>query len=167
MKKILVTTDGSECGGMAIEKAVELAKIYKSELVILYVDEDHEHKTYVAAAPTGASGMNPGVPGYNAGSVTAGAAVNVTEHEGEREISDKAEKILNSAKSKANALTKPVTTLSIRGSAAETIIDYVEDSDFDLVVMGSSSKTGLKRFFMGSVAAKVAKSIEKSILIVR
>ena len=52
------------------------------------------------------------------------------------------------------------------GSPAEVILEIIEKEDIDLVVMGSSGKTGFDRFIMGSVAEKVVKAAECSVLVV-
>ncbi len=173
MKRILMATDGSECANVALEKAIELAKLYESELTVLYVDEDPANKHVVTPAMTsGSPGMaSGGAPGTVAGGVGTsaplGAPVPVPDEDQTEETSDRAEKVLSNAKSRTTGLLESVTTISMTGDPADVIKDFVEESDIDLVVMGSSSKTGLKRFLLGSVADKVAKSIEKSVLIVR
>ena len=49
-----------------------------------------------------------------------------------------------------------VNTALIRGiSTADSILDYISDKDFDLVVMGTHGRTGLKRWMLGSVAERV------------
>ena len=49
-----------------------------------------------------------------------------------------------------------MNTALIRGiSTADSILDYISDKDFDLVVMGTHGRTGLKRWMLGSVAERV------------
>ncbi len=168
MKRILVPTDGSECANAALEKAIELAKMYDSELTLLYVDEEPASKTFAnPASADGAPGLTPRAPGTAGGDIGPGVPVRAPDSDQNEETSERAEKVLNNAKSRTISLQKPVTAISMRGNTAKVIMDFVEDSDIDLVVMGSSSKTGLKKHLLGSVADKVAKSIETSILIVR
>jgi non-ribosomal peptide synthetase component F len=52
--------------------------------------------------------------------------------------------------------------MSIDGIQFETI----DKEDIDLVVMGSSGKSGFDRFIMGSVAEKVVNAAECSVLVV-
>jgi nucleotide-binding universal stress UspA family protein len=42
-------------------------------------------------------------------------------------------------------------------SAADSILNYISDNDFDLVVMGTHGRTGLKKWVLGSVAEKVVR----------
>ena len=52
------------------------------------------------------------------------------------------------------------------GSPAEAILETAEEEDVDLIVIGSSGKTGFDKFIMGSVAEKVVKSAKCSVLVV-
>ena len=49
-----------------------------------------------------------------------------------------------------------VNSALIRGfSAADSILDYLQDNDFDLIIMGTHGRTGLKKLMLGSVAERV------------
>jgi nucleotide-binding universal stress UspA family protein len=47
------------------------------------------------------------------------------------------------------------------------IIDYATTNNIDLIVIGTRGRTGLKRFFMGSVANGVVQHVHCSVLLVR
>ena len=53
------------------------------------------------------------------------------------------------------------------GDPAQVIIDVARENDADLIVIGSHGNTGLRRFMLGSVAAKLAHHAPSSLLIVR
>ncbi|NLM77012.1 MAG: universal stress protein [Ruminococcaceae bacterium] len=168
MKKIFVPIDGSECANAALDKAIELAKIYESELTLLYVDEDPDRKTIATPAVAGGSAAaTPNVPDMVAGQAGTGAFMHVAKSDQMDETSETADKILSKAKSRASVLLKPVITVSMSGNPSDVITEFVNNSDFDLVVIGCSSKTGLKKFLLGSVADRVTRSVRKSVLIVR
>ena len=46
-----------------------------------------------------------------------------------------------------------ITTMVKEGSPARVILETIEEEDIDLVVIGSSGKTGIDKFLMGSVAS--------------
>ena len=52
-------------------------------------------------------------------------------------------------------------------SIIESIIDYATRKNIDLIVIGTRGRTGLKRFFMGSVANGVIQHAHCSVLVVR
>lgn len=61
-----------------------------------------------------------------------------------------------------------VKTESIEGNrAAETIIDYVQKNDMDLIVLATHGYTGLKKLMFGSVALEVLHNSRVPILLVR
>jgi nucleotide-binding universal stress UspA family protein len=52
-------------------------------------------------------------------------------------------------------------------SVLGSIIDYATSKNIDLIVIGTRGRTGLKRFFMGSVANGVVQHAHCSVLLVR
>jgi nucleotide-binding universal stress UspA family protein len=52
-------------------------------------------------------------------------------------------------------------------SIIESIIEYATQKNIDLIVIGTRGRTGLKRFFMGSVANGVVQHAHCSVLVVR
>ena len=59
-----------------------------------------------------------------------------------------------------------ITHVIREGSPAKVILEVAGEEDVDLIVMGSSGKSGFDRFIMGSVADKVVNSAKCAVLIV-
>jgi nucleotide-binding universal stress UspA family protein len=53
------------------------------------------------------------------------------------------------------------------GDPAQTLIDVAEENDADLVAVGARGHSGLRRFALGSVSAKLSHHAPTSVLIVR
>ena len=53
------------------------------------------------------------------------------------------------------------------GSVAETIVDYTNKNEFDIVIMATHGRTGLSKWALGSVADKVLTGISNPIFLVR
>jgi nucleotide-binding universal stress UspA family protein len=53
------------------------------------------------------------------------------------------------------------------GNIANTILDYANENDIDLIIIGPHGKGKIQRFLLGSVANKVATYSNKPVLIVR
>ena len=51
--------------------------------------------------------------------------------------------------------------------AAEAIVEYGRDIHADLIVLGTHGRTGMSRFFMGSVAEHVVRRADSPVLVVR
>ena len=52
-------------------------------------------------------------------------------------------------------------------SAAPPIVEYAQEVDIDLIVMGTHGRRGLRKMFLGSVAAEVIRSAPCSVLTIR
>jgi nucleotide-binding universal stress UspA family protein len=53
------------------------------------------------------------------------------------------------------------------GDPAQTLIDVAEENDADLIAVGARGHSGLRRFALGSVSAKLSHHAPTSVLIVR
>ena len=53
------------------------------------------------------------------------------------------------------------------GDPADTLISVAEESDADLIAVGARGRSGLRRFALGSVSAKLSHHAPTSLLIVR
>ena len=59
-----------------------------------------------------------------------------------------------------------ITHVIREGSPARVILEVAQEEDIDLIVMGSSGKSGFDRFIMGSVADKVVNSAKCAVLVI-
>lgn len=50
---------------------------------------------------------------------------------------------------------------------AEKIVDYAEEQKIELIVMPSTGRTGVSRFFMGSISEKVICHAHCSVLVLK
>ncbi|HHU17845.1 MAG: universal stress protein [Anaerovoracaceae bacterium] len=140
MKNILVAIDGSRFSDMAMDKAKELADIYGSTVTILYVDDSRQH------------------------------ILNRTSEIDEQyaEMFDMLSRdILESGKQRLAGLGDRLIVKKLEGNVANTIIDYANENDFDLVIIGPRGKGKVERFLLGSVTIKVTAYVNKPVLIVR
>ena len=72
------------------------------------------------------------------------------------------------ARSEAAARSGVAIKSEVRiGSPAEIILEHVETYGTDLIVMATHGRTGLKRWVYGSVTAKVLRSVNCSMLVIR
>jgi nucleotide-binding universal stress UspA family protein len=59
-----------------------------------------------------------------------------------------------------------VKTAIVFGKAAESILDYAEQNNFDLIVISTHGRSGITRWAFGSVADKVVHSSKIAVLLV-
>jgi len=134
---ILVPTDGSAGAHAALDEAVSLAATYDATVYSLYVAD-----TSAAQPETGYVDI-----------------VESFERIGEETT---AEAVERAERADVEAVGAVRTGLPHR-----TILDYAEEIDADLIVMGTHGRTGLERYLLGSVTEKVVRTADAPVLTVR
>ena len=137
-KKILVPTDGSEFAVKAQRHALFLAKVSGAEIVAVSVTENN----FVNGLP-----LDDEVYQLN------------------QILKERSEENLKEFE-KLNEDNLKITHIVREGSPAKVILEVASEEDVDLIVMGSSGKSGFDRFIMGSVADKVVNSAKCAVLVV-
>ena len=136
--KILVPTDGSEFAQKAQKHALFLAGVSGAEIIAVSVTENN----FVNGLP-----LDDEVYQLN----------QILKERSEENLKEFDE--LNEDNIK-------ITHVVREGSPARVILEVSEEEAVDLIVMGSSGKSGFDRFIMGSVADKVVNSAKCAVLVV-
>ena len=137
-KKILVPTDGSEFAKKAQKHALFLASVSGAEIIAVSVTENN----FVNGLP-----LDDEVYQLN------------------QILKERSEENLKEF-DKLNEEDLKVTHVVREGSPARVILEVADEEAVDLIVMGSSGKSGFDRFIMGSVADKVVNSAKCAVLVV-
>ena len=137
-KRILVPTDGSEFAVKDQKHALFLAKVSGAEIIAVSVTENN----FVNGLP-----LDDEVYQLN-------QILNERSEENLKEFD------------KLNEDNIKVTHVVREGSPAKVILEVSKEENVDLIVMGSSGKSGFDRFIMGSVADKVVNSAKCAVLVV-
>jgi len=133
---ILVPTDGSVGSEKAIDRAIDVAKHYNADLHVVHVVD-----------------TRIGIEGG------AGTLLDELEAAGRDAIDRGVE----------TATAADVSTVEgavANGIPFRAILDYTEENDIDLVVMGTHGRTGLDRYLLGSVTEKVVRMSDVPVLTV-
>lgn len=143
IRKILYPTDFSDPSDQAFAAAVFLAERYSAELHMLHVLALH------AADPNDPEHALPGLEDvYD-------------------QLSSAADTRMRTA-GETHASNIEIHQSQVRSlSAAAGILDYAEQQDIDLIVMGTHGRRGLRRFIMGSVAEEVVRLARCPVLTTR
>ncbi|MCU4742077.1 universal stress protein [Halobacteria archaeon AArc-m2/3/4] len=136
--RILLPTDGSETTDRALEHALDLATQYDAELHVLYVVDATVF----------------------ANDVETGAIVEEFETMGNRIV----DHVIQQA---TDAGIEPTRTSVVRGTPHKRILEYTDENEIDLVVMGTHGRSGLDRYLLGSVTEKVVRLSDAPVLTVR
>jgi nucleotide-binding universal stress UspA family protein len=133
-KRILVPLDGSELSECSLEHVKAIASGCRvPETVLLRVVEPFSAEAVSALALAGDDVLRK------------------AELESQTEASDYLAKIRNSLVKDGLA----VEAVIVDGRPAEEILDYAKNNKVDLIVMTTHGKTGVSRWFFGSVSEKV------------
>ncbi|MFC3041767.1 universal stress protein [Virgibacillus xinjiangensis] len=137
-KKILLATDGSEHSERAAENAINLAKCNAgSKIDIVYVIDANKAKTDV-------------LNNWNT----------IDVNDSRKQQMRKAERM-----AKESGVSHEIKIL--HGEPGPVIVNYANENQMDVVVIGSRGLNGLQEFVLGSVSHKVAKRADCPVLIVK
>lgn len=141
-KKILVPTDFSSHSVAATVLAAELAQRFEAAVTLLHVFEP----SYYTAAE-----------GYPF----------VTPDEVRRVMARHKEALAVAQREAQAAGAQRVDSQLVQGSAASEVVALAKSGSYDLIVMGTHGRTGLKHALMGSVAEKIVRTSPCPVLTVR
>ncbi len=138
IQNVITPIDFSENAETVVEAAVEVAKRFDAQLKLVFIVQGFEDY----------SGFF--VPPVNLPSI---------EEELFQSAQQRMDQFLEEHKElfAKNGIEK-VESDVLRGDVAEEILDYANDQNSDLIVMGTHGYKGLERVMFGSVADKVVKS---------
>lgn len=126
--RVLLPTDGSEGSRRAIDLATDIAAHHDAVLEVLYVVDTH----------TQAAQVSPGMVRERLGTRGQKATTRAAEH------------------AAATGVETHETVLE-HASPCRAILDYADDRDCNLIVMGTHGRTGFDRVLLGSVAERVVR----------
>ena len=136
-KEILVPTDGSDPAGTAVDHAVTLASICGARVHGLFVTDSGTIEKVGGKYPQPAEQL---------------------EGVGEEALGE-----LEQAAADAGV---DVTSVITAGTAHEEIVQYADENDIDVIVMGTRGREGIDRYLLGSVTERVVRTAEQAVLTV-
>jgi nucleotide-binding universal stress UspA family protein len=145
-QSIVVGTDGSEGGNVAVSTAISLAAPGESVLHIVTV------------------GRHPITQGFVSPEVMAPVGAIDAWQDAERDVLDT---VLSAASAEAEKHGVKVEVHSEFGSPAEVLCAVAENVDADLIVVGNRGMQGKRRVVLGSVPNSVSHHAPCSVLIVK
>lgn len=146
--KIIVGIDGSEESMKAVELAISMAKIYRAEIIAVHV-------------LTSDIGYKYSSPGVESPPLTIKEIMLLAE--------DEATKWFDEAKENANNKEIQLKTEFIvaKKSVLNTILEYVEEHNINLIVVGTRGRSGIKKMLLGSVASGLVTYASCPVLVIK
>ena len=137
--RILLATDGSEPAVAATQYAITLAKTFGAQVKAVFVDDGMESIELPEEIESDDvwEGYHPSVRG------------------------------LGVAKVMGDRNDVPTDIEVLKGGVAKQIIKAAEEFDADMIVLGETGRTGLKRLGMGSIAETVLRGAPMPVLVTK
>jgi nucleotide-binding universal stress UspA family protein len=143
-QKILIPLDGSELAECSLQHAKAIAQgCNVSDVIVLRVIEPLSTQTLSALAEAG------------------DGSIRKAEEQNRQDAEGYVLKVTNNLRTQGIA-SQAVT---VEGRGAEEILSYTEKNNVDLIVMSTHGRSGLSRFFFGSVAEKVSRHSRVPVLL--
>ena len=144
LKKILVATDFSEPSDAALAYGRELARTFGAALTVVHVVDEVMSRGY---------GLDGGVM--------------LSDPQYQIQVEADARRRLDAAiEGEDHAITATARVLMSR-SPASAIVSYADESNIDLIVMGTRGRGGVAHLLMGSVSERVVQTAPCPVLTVR
>jgi nucleotide-binding universal stress UspA family protein len=140
--KILVAYDGSETARTALNKAIELKRVFEASILeVVHVFQVSNLVLNDAVIP------EPAIV--------------------QAELYQAAEDIVDEAKLLVAPLSSATVTLLDGGAPARVILDYAEVHQFELIIVGSRGLGSFKEIFLGSVSSEIVHHAQVPVLVVK
>jgi nucleotide-binding universal stress UspA family protein len=162
-RHILYPTDGSTGSEAAMAHVRELATEFDATVHVLHV-VDTRHVGlgmsggYLSGSGSGLSGTE--IEGEESGMV----GKRIDPDEQEETFVDRARPFVEETAAEFDDVDTVPAVKS--GNPHEVILEYVDDHDIDLVVMGTHGRTGVERYLLGSVSEKVVRMADPPVMTV-
>ena len=140
--KILVTTDFSDQAQAGVEKAAALARQLNSEVVLLYVVEDHLPPLIIFTPEADREEML----------------------ESHRQWAE--EKLREYAEAHLTGHDVDVEVVAVSGVPSARIVRYAEENQVDLIVMASNGYGPVRQLLMGSTTERVLHHAHCPVLVI-
>jgi nucleotide-binding universal stress UspA family protein len=149
IKKILIAIDGSKPSLDASEQAISLAAKYEAELIAVHVVSPDVRHGYLEDVIT------PGLP------ASLKEVVVLAMEKGQKYLDDVKQ---NASENKVEVRTEVLIGGS---SVVKEIVEYAEEHQIDLIVIGTRGISGIKKMLLGSTASGVLSYAQCPVLIVK
>ncbi|MFW5974212.1 MAG: universal stress protein [Natrialbaceae archaeon] len=163
---ILYPTDGSKGAAVVLDHARDLAETYDATLHVLFVvDAEHTESGMVVRRGEDGTWKTGMVPRDEE---TAGKGHMSRHAEDEREGIERRGRMLVDEVASWLADRGVETVTAVRhGEPSQTITEYADEEDVDLIMMGTHGRRGVRRRLIGSVTEKVVRLSSVPVMTVR
>ena len=148
MEKMLIALDYSPKAQKIAEDGYRIATAMRAKVTLLHVMVEATYYSSLNYSP---------ILGWDSFST-------VTESDSSSTLADAAESYLEEIKMHLG--DESIETVVLNGDVKERILETSMTTSSDIIVMGSYGKSGLERFFLGSIADDVLHHTEIALLVI-
>ncbi len=141
LRKVLIATDGSENAEKAADFGVQIAELSGAKVYAVYVIDT--------------------TPYYSI------PLDEVWSKEVYEQLEKMGNEITSNVENTAKAAGLEAESLVLKGDPAEKIVNFSEEQNVDMIVVGSHGIGGFERLVIGSVSEKVVRHAKVPVLVVR
>ncbi|MCK5159697.1 MAG: universal stress protein [Candidatus Heimdallarchaeota archaeon] len=141
--KIMIATDGSEHAKRSVSSGIEIAKLSGAKLYAVHV-----------------------VPTVSTSSMPIGSRMPRWD-EAYEVLKDVGNKAIDDVKEAVKGEDVEVEGVLLEGHPGDKLIEFAENNEIDMIVMGTLGKTGFEKFLLGSVADNVIRHSKVEVLVGR
>ncbi len=134
----MIATDGSDCSSLAIDKVLELARLSGGTIYAVYVIST----AYLSSRGAGWELIREA-------------------------LKKQGEQAIGYIKGLGKVKGINVESVLLEGDPSDELIQYADEEEMDIVIMGTLGKTGLYRILLGSVAENLVRHSKVSVMVVR
>ena len=139
LSKILVAIDGSHAAFDAADYAVMLAKQHNAQLFLLHVLHPEEYYSSLQFFEIKQSSDSKEL--IEQAKIESNKWFDIIKKKIEEDILEKQMKI--------------ETAIIVSTATVDSILDYAEEKDIDLIVVGTRGRSGIKKLLLGSTASGI------------
>ncbi|WP_180954122.1 universal stress protein [Bacillus sp. M6-12] len=169
LKHIIAAFDGSEGGKEAVDLACRLVKsLPDAELTVVHVFNEKVENVPIGEAR---------VAGFSndAMYVDTSQIQPIAIERNNLSPNDSTHSIVRNSSSMAETRAREILSSNhvkgnfeiLEGNPVESICSFAKQTDADLIIVGNSGKSGLKKLFLGSVSSSVAKESHCHVLVAK
>ncbi|MFS0634666.1 universal stress protein [Mesobacillus foraminis] len=167
--KVVVAYDNSGGCNKALEMAGLLKKLYPlMDLIVVHVYKEKLINVPVESKELAIPG--PRIEAYTVDELSAPPLAlekNAAGKSTHAKLVNSAEQAIYNARTELEKNEVDARYKIIEGNPAESICDFAEAEQADLLILGPPGNTGLKQIFMGSTSQKIAENAPCSVLIAK
>lgn len=152
-KRILVPLDGSRYSGRAIKYAVDMAKHYSAEIILVHIVKP-------ATPMIAANGIAPVENPVSTRIATQAALIE------DKNNTSKARRYLSRKAREIKSQELGASYIVLVGEPGRSIMRFAKKEKIDLIIMTTHGKGGIKRAILGSVTDDVTRHSGTPILVV-